>query len=84
MNLAMVCAKIGLDLSKLKKNTKNTPLFAQFQHFSIFFNFSKNRFNKEIRERIQLMSNHDANILSVLPKLIDPNASVTSNFSLGW
>ena len=41
MSLAMVCAKIGLDFSKHKKNTKKIPFFAQIQHFSSFFNSSR-------------------------------------------
>ncbi len=32
----------------------------------IFFKFSKNRLNKEIREKIELISNHEADIVSVL------------------
>ena len=32
----------------------------------IFFKFSKNRLNKEIREKIELISNHEADIMSVL------------------
>ena len=32
----------------------------------IFFKFSKNRLNKEIREKIELISNHEADIISVL------------------
>jgi len=32
----------------------------------MFFNFSKNRLNKEIREKIELISNHQTDIISVL------------------
>ena len=62
--------RINLDLEDkdffeiLNETTMSQDMFASGK--IIFFNFSKNRFNKEIRERIQLISNHDANILSVL------------------
>ena len=62
--------RINLDLEDddfieiLNEVTMSQDMFASGK--IIFFKFSKNRLNKEIREKIELISNHEADILSVL------------------
>ena len=62
--------RINLDLEDddfieiLNEATMSQDMFASGK--IIFFKFSKNRLNKEIREKIELMSNHEADIVSVL------------------
>ena len=48
----------------LNEATMSQDMFASGK--IIFFKFSKNRLNKEIREKIELISNHEADIVSVL------------------
>ena len=48
----------------LNEATMSQDMFASGK--IIFFKFSKNRLNKEIREKIELISNHEADIISVL------------------
>ena len=61
---------INLDLEDddfieiLNEATMSQDMFASGK--IIFFKFSKNRLNKEIREKIELISNHEADIVSVL------------------
>ena len=62
--------RINLDLEDddfieiLNEATMSQDMFASGK--IIFFKFSKNRLNKEIREKIELISNHEADIVSVL------------------
>ena len=42
MNQAMVCAKIGLDFSKLKKNTKKHTIFCSISTLFYIFQFQQN------------------------------------------
>ncbi len=62
--------RINLDLEDddfieiLNEATMSQDMFASGK--IIFFKFSKNRLNKEIREKIELISNHVADIVSVL------------------
>ena len=42
MNLAMICAKIGLDLSKVEKNTKKHAIFCSILTFLLIFQFQQN------------------------------------------
>ena len=62
--------RINLDLEDddfieiLNEVTMSQDMFASGK--IIFFKFSKNRLNKEIREKIELISNHEADIVSVL------------------
>ena len=62
--------RINLDLEDddfieiFNETTMSQDMFASGK--IIFFKFSKNRLNKEIREKIELISNHEADILSVL------------------
>ena len=62
--------RINLDLEDddfieiLNEATMSQDMFASGK--IIFFKFSKNRLNKEIREKIELISNHEADIISVL------------------
>tara|TARA_S200000501_G_scaffold167870_1_gene158148 strand:- start:432 stop:1382 length:951 start_codon:yes stop_codon:yes gene_type:complete len=62
--------RINLDLEDddfieiLNEATTSQDMFASGK--IIFFKFSKNRLNKEIREKIELISNHEADIVSVL------------------
>ena len=62
--------RINLDLEDddfigiLNEATMSQDMFASGK--IIFFKFSKNRLNKEIMEKIELISNHEANIISVL------------------
>lgn len=62
--------RINLDLEDddfieiLNEGTMSQDMFASGK--IIFFKFSKNRLNKEIKEKIELISNHEADIVSVL------------------
>ena len=62
--------RINLDLEDedfieiLNETTMSQDMFISGK--IIFFNFSKNRLNKEIRGKIELISNHEADIISVL------------------
>ena len=62
--------RINLDLEDddfigiLNEATMSQDMFASGK--IIFFKFSKNRLNKEIREKIELISNHEPNSVSVL------------------
>ena len=62
--------RINLDLEDddfieiLNEATMSQDMFASGK--IIFFKFSKNRLNKEIREKIELILNHEAEIVSVL------------------
>jgi DNA polymerase III delta subunit len=62
--------RINLDLEDndfieiFNETTMSQDMFASGK--IIFFNFSKNRLNKEIREKIELISNHESEIVSVL------------------
>ena len=62
--------RINLDLEDddfieiLNEATMSQDMFASGK--IIFFKFCKNRLNKEIREKIELISNHQADIVSVL------------------
>lgn len=62
--------RINLDLEDddfieiLNEATMSQDMFASGK--IIFFKFCKNRLNKEIREKIELISNHEADIVSVL------------------
>ena len=62
--------RINLDLEDddfieiLNEATMSQDMFASGK--IIFFKFSKNRLNKEIKEKIELISNHEADIVSVL------------------
>ena len=62
--------RINLDLEDddfieiLNETTMSQDMFSSGK--IMFFNFSKNRLNKEIREKIELISNHETDIISVL------------------